>query len=290
MAARIPSIHIRGKWASPRTPGTSEPTSGTIGARVLPSATDGRGNGASSQSVSFPPLKKRDCPRRVCVGAKGTAMGQVYDARPPISESDMKIAVPRERSAGEKRVALVPDIVTRFTKAGITVAVEHDAGLAAGFGDADYTKAGATIAGDYTSLVADADVVARVGKPTDEELDAMRRGALLVGFLSPLGDPRSVERYAQRGLTAMSMELIPRTTKAQAMDALCSQANIAGYKAALIAASMLPKFFPMLTTAAGTIKPAKAFIIGAGVAGLQAIATCRRLGAVVDRATTRARW
>ncbi len=199
----------------------------------------------------------------------------------------MKIAVPKERSAGEKRVALVPDIVARFTKAGITVAVEHDAGSAAGFPDDAYTKAGATIAADYRALVADADVVARVGKPADEELDAMRRGALVVGFLSPLGDPRSVERYAQRGLTALSMELIPRTTKAQAMDALSSQANIAGYKAALIAASMLPKFFPMLTTAAGTIKPAKAFIIGAGVAGLQAIATCRRLGAIVTAYDTR---
>jgi H+-translocating NAD(P) transhydrogenase subunit alpha len=130
-------------------------------------------------------------------------------------------------------------------------------------------------------------VIARVGRPTDDELEGLKRGAIVVGFLSPLGDPRSVERYAQRGLTALSMELIPRTTKAQAMDALSSQANIAGYKASLIAASMLPKFFPMLTTAAGTIKPAKAFIIGAGVAGLQAIATCRRLGAVVTAYDTR---
>jgi len=199
----------------------------------------------------------------------------------------MKIAVPRERAAGERRVALVPDIVARFVKAGITVAVEHDAGDAAGFVDAAYEKAGATIVAAYGALVGDADVVTRVGRPTDEELDGLRRGALIVGFLSPLGDPRSVERYAQRGLTALAMELIPRTTKAQSMDALSSQANIAGYKASLIAASMLPKFFPMLTTAAGTIKPAKAFIIGAGVAGLQAIATCRRLGAVVTAYDTR---
>jgi len=199
----------------------------------------------------------------------------------------MKIAVPKERAAGERRVALVPDIVARFVKAGITVAVEHAAGDAAGFVDAAYEKAGATIVAAYSSLVGDADVVTRVGRPTDEELDGLRRGALIVGFLSPLGDPRSVERYAQRGLTALAMELIPRTTKAQSMDALSSQANIAGYKASLIAASMLPKFFPMLTTAAGTIKPAKAFIIGAGVAGLQAIATCRRLGAVVTAYDTR---
>ena len=199
----------------------------------------------------------------------------------------MKIAVPKERAAGERRVALVPDIVAKFVKNGITVAVEHDAGAAAGFVDAAYEKAGATIVADPKALVADADVIARVGRPTDDELEGLKRGAIVVGFLSPLGDPRSVERYAQRGLSALAMELIPRTTKAQAMDALSSQANIAGYKASLIAASMLPKFFPMLTTAAGTIKPAKAFIIGAGVAGLQAIATCRRLGAVVTAYDTR---
>ncbi len=126
-----------------------------------------------------------------------------------------------------------------------------------------------------------------MNKPSDAELDGLKRGAIVIGFLAPLGDPRSVERYAQRGLTALSMDAIPRTTKAQAMDALSSQANIGGYKASLIAASTLPKFFPMLTTAAGTIKPAKALIIGAGVAGLQAIATCRRLGAIVTAYDTR---
>jgi NAD(P) transhydrogenase subunit alpha len=199
----------------------------------------------------------------------------------------MKIAVPKERAPGERRVALVPDIVAKFVKAGIAVAVERDAGTSAGFVDEAYEKAGATVVADRGVLVGDADIVVRVGKPTDEELDGLKRGATLVGFLSPLGDPRSVERYAQRGLTALSMELIPRTTKAQAMDALSSQANIAGYKGALLAASTLAKFFPMLTTAAGTIKPAKAFVIGAGVAGLQAIATCRRLGAVVTAYDTR---
>jgi NAD(P) transhydrogenase subunit alpha len=199
----------------------------------------------------------------------------------------MKIAVPRERAPGERRVALVPDTCGKFVKAGITVTVEHDAGRAAGFVDDAYVAAGATIAADEAATVADADIVVRVTKPSDAELNGLKRGAVLVGFLSPLGDPRSVERYAPRGLTALSMDAIPRTTKAQAMDALSSQANIAGYKAALIAAGTLPKFFPMLTTAAGTIKPAKVLIIGAGVAGLQAIATCRRLGAVVTAYDTR---
>jgi proton-translocating NAD(P)+ transhydrogenase subunit alpha len=199
----------------------------------------------------------------------------------------MKIAVPRERAAGEHRVALVPDTVAKFVKAGLAVAVEHDAGIAAGFTDAAYTSAGATIADDYAATLAGANIVVRVGRPTDAELDALARGTMVVGFLAPLGDPQSVEGYARRGLTALSMDAIPRTTKAQAMDALSSQANIGGYKAALIAAMALPKFFPMLTTAAGTIKPAKALIIGAGVAGLQAIATCRRLGAVVTAYDTR---
>jgi proton-translocating NAD(P)+ transhydrogenase subunit alpha len=199
----------------------------------------------------------------------------------------MKIAVPRERVPGERRVALVPETAGKFVKAGITVAIEHDAGRAAGFLDEAYAAAGATIAADEVDTVADADIVVRVNRPSDAELDGLKRGAIVVGFLAPLGDPRSVERYAQRGLTALSMDAIPRTTKAQAMDALSSQANIGGYKAALIAANTLPKFFPMLTTAAGTIKPAKALIIGAGVAGLQAIATCRRLGAVVTAYDTR---
>jgi NAD(P) transhydrogenase subunit alpha len=127
----------------------------------------------------------------------------------------------------------------------------------------------------------------RVGKPSDDELDGIPRGAALIGLLAPLGDPRSVERYAERGITALSMDVVPRTTKAQAMDALSSQANIGGYKAVLLGATHLPKFFPMLTTAAGTIAPAKVFVIGAGVAGLQAIATARRLGAVVTAYDTR---
>ena len=200
----------------------------------------------------------------------------------------MRIAVPKERAPGERRVALVPEVVASFVKGGHAVVIEHGAGTSAGYTDAAYLAAGATIAPDARTAYEGADVVVRVGKPSDEELDGIARGTALVGFLAPLGDPRSVERYAQRGITALSMDAIPRTTKAQAMDALSSQANIGGYKAVLLAASYLPKFFPMLTTAAGTVKPAKALIIGAGVAGLQAIATARRLGAVVTAYDTRA--
>ena len=193
----------------------------------------------------------------------------------------MKIAVPKERGAGENRVALIPETIAKFVKAGIGVAVERGAGTAAYYPDAAYEAAGATIAPTAAELYAGADIVTRVAKPTDSELDALQPGTIVVGVLAPLGDAASVERYAQRRLTALSMDTIPRTTKAQAMDVLSSQANIAGYKAVLMAADALPKYFPMLTTAAGTIKPAQVLVLGAGVAGLQAIATARRLGAVV---------
>ena len=199
----------------------------------------------------------------------------------------MKIAVPKERAPGERRVALVPEIVAKLVKSGHVIAVERGAGTSAGYTDAAFEAAGATIAPDTRVAYAEADAIVRVATPSDAELDDIRPGTVLIGFLSPLGDPRSVERYAQRKITALSMDAIPRTTKAQAMDALSSQANIGGYKAALLAANYLPKFFPMLTTAAGTVAPAKALIIGAGVAGLQAIATCRRLGAVVTAYDTR---
>ena len=192
----------------------------------------------------------------------------------------MKIAIPKERASGERRVALVPDTVAKFVKAGIAVVVERGAGSEASYPDAAYEAAGATIV-DGASLYSGADLVARVGKPTDAELDGLAPGTTIVGLLSPLGDAPSVERYAKRKLTALSMDTIPRTTKAQAMDALSSQANIAGYKAVILAADTLAKYFPMLTTAAGTIKPAQVLVLGAGVAGLQGIATARRLGAVV---------
>jgi NAD(P) transhydrogenase subunit alpha len=199
----------------------------------------------------------------------------------------VKIVVPKESAPGERRVALVPEVVGKLIAAGHTVAVERGAGAEAFYPDAAYEKAGATLA-DGDALYRDAELVARVAKPTDAELDPIARGVTLVGFLAPLGDPRSVERYAARGLSALAMELIPRTTLAQAMDALSSQASIAGYKAVLLAAEALPKYFPMLTTAAGTVQPAKVLVIGAGVAGLQAIGTARRLGAIVTGYDARA--
>jgi len=200
----------------------------------------------------------------------------------------MIVAVPREAASNERRVALVPETVAKLIQAGGSVRVQRNAGTAAAFPDEFYTKAGASIGDDPAALVADADVVVTVGKPAPGVLSAMHRNATLVGFLNPLGDPAYVKTLADAGLTALAMEMIPRITRAQSMDALSSQSNIAGYKAVLLAANELPKFFPMLTTAAGTIPPAKALILGAGVAGLQAIATARRLGAVVSGYDVRA--
>lgn len=198
----------------------------------------------------------------------------------------MLIGVPREVVPGERRVALVPESVAKFVKAGTNVIVERGAGDSAAFPDAAYEKAGATIA-DAAGVFARADLIAKVARPTTDELRRMRAGQALVAFLAPLGDPASVDAYAKAGITALSMDAIPRTTRAQSMDALSSQANIAGYKAVLLAAAVSPRFFPMLTTAAGTIRPQRAFILGAGVAGLQAIATARRLGALVSAFDTR---
>lgn len=200
----------------------------------------------------------------------------------------MVIGVPTETVPGERRVALVPETVGRLAKAGSSVIVQRGAGTAASFPDEAYEAAGATLAVDAAEVFAKAEFIAKVSRPTDAELALMRPGQALLAFLAPLGDPQSVEKYAARKITALSMDAIPRTTRAQSMDALSSQANIAGYKAVLIAATELPHFFPMLTTAAGTIRPSKAFVLGAGVAGLQAIATARRLGAVVSGFDTRA--
>jgi NAD(P) transhydrogenase subunit alpha len=199
----------------------------------------------------------------------------------------MNIAVLRETAPNETRVALVPDTVAKLTKAGMTVKIERGAGERAAYPDDLYVKAGATVA-DRSQILSDADLVVTVGRPDDAVLSALPKKAALLGLLAPLGDPRYVQRLAEAGITALSMDAIPRITRAQAMDALSSQSNIAGYKAVLLAASELPKFFPMLTTAAGTIRPAKVLILGAGVAGLQAIATARRLGAVVSAYDTRA--
>lgn len=200
----------------------------------------------------------------------------------------MLIGVPTEIVAGERRVALVPETVAKLVKASNSVLVERGAGTAASFVDAEYARAGATLAADAADVYAKADFIAKVARPTAGELAAMRPGQTLLGFLAPLGDPASVEAYARAKITALSMDAIPRTTRAQSMDALSSQANIGGYKAVILAAAVSPRFFPMQTTAAGTIKAQKVFVIGAGVAGLRAIATAKRLGAIVSGYDTRA--
>jgi NAD(P) transhydrogenase subunit alpha len=174
-------------------------------------------------------------------------------------------------------VALVPEAVTKLKASGFDLAVERGAGVAASFPDDAYRQAGAEVADE----VWDADGVVKVHKPNADELQRLREGQLLIGFLEPLTDPDRIEQLTQRGVNAFAMESIPRITRAQAMDALSSQATVSGYKAVLIAAERLPRFFPMLMTAAGTVAPAKVLVLGAGVAGLQAIATARRLGAVV---------
>ncbi len=194
----------------------------------------------------------------------------------------MKIGVPKETMPGEARVGLVPETVGRLTKANNTVVVERGAGTASAFTDDAYEKAGATLGDPY-----DAELVVKVQRPTDGEVAKLRSGTTLIAFLSPLTNHDLVRKLASQGVTALSMDAIPRITRAQPMDALSSQATVAGYKAVLLAAAALPRFFPMLTTAAGTIAPAKALVIGAGVAGLQAIATARRLGAVVEAFDTR---
>ena len=194
----------------------------------------------------------------------------------------MIAAVPREAAPNERRVALVPESVSRLVKLGVVVHVGRGAGQRASFPDDLYEKAGASIVDDNATLARDADALLCVRPPSDELLALLRKSTTLVGFFNPLADPGYLKRLAERGLTVLAVESIPRITRAQPMDALSSQSNIAGYKAVLLAAAALPRFFPMLTTAAGTIPPAKVFVIGAGVAGLQAIATARRLGAVVS--------
>mgnify|MGYP001806182205 CR=1 FL=1 len=194
----------------------------------------------------------------------------------------MKLGIPKEIEVGEHRVALVPDVVARLVKQGIEVWVEAGAGEGSFFSNSAYEKVGATIISDTTTLWRDADVIVKIGALQESEVNQLRDGSVFIGFLNPLGNPEIIKKLADRKVTAFSMELIPRTSRAQSMDALSSQANVAGYKAVLIAAAALPKYFPMLTTAAGTIRPAKVLVMGAGVAGLQAIATARRLGAVVE--------
>lgn len=195
--------------------------------------------------------------------------------------------------AGEKRVALTPEAVGKLVKAGHTLIVETHAGERAGYKDDAYRAAGASLAGNAAETYRDADVVVKVQRPirgegdAPHEADLLRSGAYLVGVLRPLSDPETVRRYADRGVWAFSLDLVPRISRAQMMDVNSSQATVAGYKAVLMAANAIPRFFPLLMTAAGTIRPATVFVIGAGVAGLQAIATARRLGAVVYAFDTR---
>lgn len=197
----------------------------------------------------------------------------------------MIVSVPKETAPGERRVALTPDAVKRLVAREVEVRVEHDAGLGASHADAAYEAAGATIVSDPDRVTADADVVLRVQRPSVEgrdEVALLREGAVLVGMLSPLSGGPAISRLAARKVTSFGLELLPRITRAQTMDVLSSMSTIAGYRAVLLAAANNAKFFPMLVTAAGTIAPARVLILGAGVAGLQAIATAKRLGAVVE--------
>ncbi|MEK6719417.1 MAG: Re/Si-specific NAD(P)(+) transhydrogenase subunit alpha [Chloroflexota bacterium] len=193
----------------------------------------------------------------------------------------MKVGVARETAAGERRVALVPEALGKLTSAGLEILVEAGAGDGAAIPDQAYVDAGATIV-KTDALYKDADVILRVQKPTGDEVKRLREGQAVVGFLQPLIDPKLAAELAKKGVTAISLDAIPRTlSRAQTMDALSSQANVGGYKAVLIAANAFGRYFPLLTTAAGTAKPANVLILGIGVAGLQAIGTARRLGAVV---------
>jgi NAD(P) transhydrogenase subunit alpha len=194
----------------------------------------------------------------------------------------MRIGVIREQGLNEHRVALIPEIVKALIGKGLEVVVESQAGIHAFHSDEAYSAVGAAIAPDTQSVLEQADLIATVQGISPSDRALLRSGQILVGFLNPLGDPQNIQYLAERGVTALAVELVPRTSRAQSMDALSSQASIAGYKAVLLAAAALPKYFPMLTTAAGTIRPAKVVVLGAGVAGLQAIATARRLGATVE--------
>jgi NAD(P) transhydrogenase subunit alpha len=200
----------------------------------------------------------------------------------------VKLAVPTESFAGERRVAIVPDVAAKLAGSGIEVAVQAGAGAAAHFPDAVYADKGATVAADRASLLAGADVVAKVQPPTLEEVEALASGTSTVSFLAPSANLEVITALAAKKATAYSLELVPRISRAQSMDALSSQATVSGYLAGLAAAERLPKFFPMFMTAAGTVPPAKVLVLGAGVAGLQAIATARRLGAQVRAYDVRA--
>jgi NAD(P) transhydrogenase subunit alpha len=196
----------------------------------------------------------------------------------------MIVGVPQETVPGERRVALVPDLVPKLTAAGLKVVVQPGAGTAAGFSDAAFQAKGARLEAD---VLGKADVLLKVQPPTAAEIGAIKEGATLIGLLAPYANLTGIQALAARNVTAFAMELMPRITRAQSMDVLSAMSTVAGYKAVLIAANALPKLFPLLMTAAGTVSPAQVFVIGAGVAGLQAIGTARRLGAVVEGYDTR---
>jgi NAD(P) transhydrogenase subunit alpha len=206
----------------------------------------------------------------------------------------MRVAIIKERRTDERRVAASPDSVKQMAALGLEPVVESGAGVEAGFADAAYSAAGATIVGDAAAALASADIVLKVQRPLlggadgIDELKLIKRGAVLIGLLAPLQNPAEIAAYAEAGIAAFAMELIPRITRAQTMDVLSSQANLAGYKAVLDAAGEFGRAFPMMMTAAGTIKAARVLVMGAGVAGLQAIATARRLGAIVSATDVRA--
>ena len=199
----------------------------------------------------------------------------------------MQIVVPAETWENERRVALIPDSVKKLVRAGLPVSVESGLGSQSGYSDADYEEAGATVSGDRAALLGSGDIVLRVRKPSLDEVGQLKQGAIQVSYLDPYNEHELVDALAAQGVTAISMEMIPRTTRAQKMDALSSQANLAGYVMVVLAAQKLDRILPMMMTPAGTLSPAKVFVIGAGVAGLQAIATAKRLGARVEAFDTR---
>lgn len=200
----------------------------------------------------------------------------------------MNIVVLRDNTLGEARVALMPESVKKLVALKVSVSIEHDAALTAARSDDDYREAGAEISTDRNSLLAAADVLVTVNRPSLEIFAALKKGAVVLGFLRPLDEPEALGPAIDEGLTTFAMELVPRITRAQAMDALSSMATVAGYKAVILGASQIPRMFPLLMTAAGTVPPARVLVLGAGVAGLQAIATARRLGAVVEGYDVRA--
>ena len=199
----------------------------------------------------------------------------------------MQIGIPKETHPGENRVPIIPDTVKKLCQLGAEVLIEEGLGLGSGFRDKEYTEAGANISPDRTALFSNSDILLRLRKPDLSEVALMKSGCIHISYLDPFNEQELVQALKERGVTSLSMEMIPRSTRSQKMDALSSQANLAGYVMVLQAAAHLPRIFPMMMTPAGTLKPAKVFIIGAGVAGLQAIATAKRLGAKVTAFDTR---